>query len=204
MKDWRWRCGAGLVMLLATHPVLAGVRLYAEPPDGWVRTYQINLPRLRLVEFSPPEEDGGAWRERWSVEAFSLAPGLDPIALLAGVDAEQRGACDDYRSQPVRAGYEFGLPVAVRLLICGKSPRDDGQVSLVKVVQGSHDTFVILRAWRLPAFGPNPPPLDAQAMAGAARALAGFRVCDAAAPANDPHRCADRPEVPPPGHDGTR
>lgn len=183
-------------MLLAGQAALARERLHAEPPPGWTRSYQINAPLLRLVEFSPPGESTEDWRERWSVEAFALAPGLDPIEILAGVDAEQRQACQDFRSQPVRAGHEFGLPVAVRLLICGKSPREDGQVSLVKVVQGSQETFVILRTWRLAAFGADPPPIEPEAVAQAARALARFKVCDDEAPAGDPHACTAQPSRP--------
>ncbi len=177
---------------LATVPASADERLLAQPPAGWERTYAINLPAFRLVEFEPPTDAAsspGAWRERLSFEASALAPDADPLHLFAALDAEQRELCSGYRSDTVFAGLEAGYPTVIKLLTCPRSPRADGQILLVKVIQGEAFMYTLTRTWRVPAFADGQAPLDPAAVGAWSLQLRRFRLCSTDVPADSERAC---------------
>lgn len=167
-------------------PTIDGESLLAEPPEGWVGSDHTESPGLDLVGFIPADQYPADWREKVSFERMDGQP-LDPIDLLTALAEDQSKTCDNFSSFNTFTGFENGYPTSVRLFSCGRNSLNLlGQVTLIKVIQGSATTYVVMRAKRTQPFAPDEMPIGEEEIAEWSLYMRAISVCD---PNTEDHPC---------------
>lgn len=160
--------------------------LLAEQPEGWLGSDATESPGLDIVSFVPADDDPAEWDQKVSFERIGGEP-LDPIALLTTLSQDQAKTCEHFSSFNTFSGLENGYPTSVRLFSCGRNKLNDrGQVTMIKAIAGNDKTYVILRARRMFAFGPDDSPISTDEVASWSLYMRAIGVCDAA---NEAHPC---------------
>jgi len=133
-------------------------RLIAQPPSGWIRTYQLNQEGERISEFSPADEDKNKWVNKISFESSLALQHADPIELLLKDAEEYKKRCNFVQHFNLFSGYENSYPTSLRLIMCGKSKQlDTGEVSMIKAIQGDEHFYVVKLTRKVAPFEPHKP-----------------------------------------------
>jgi hypothetical protein len=181
-----------LALLLAAGLALAATaeeRLVLPTPDAWTRVDGVESPSLRRAVFAVPVDEETV--DRLSVEWFAseLAPGTDPLAVTELLADGLRRSCLRAEDQPVHAGLENGYPVVVRLMSCARRRGgEEGEILMVKAIQGNTGLWTVVRARAVPAFDEaEEVPLEEAVVAEWSRTLRDVLLCDDTA--SDAHPC---------------
>jgi hypothetical protein len=112
-----------------------------------------NLAGIRTAQYVAPGEAAGNWTRRITFEALAEQPLPEPLEFLELIYAEQRGACAGFEAFPTFTGIENGYPTAVTLLVCGRNHDSRlPQITMIKVIQGNENFYVITRTGRGEAY----------------------------------------------------
>ena len=162
-------------------------KLLAEPPTGWVLTYQLNNVTSRLSEFVPAQESVSDWSTKLSFESFLELAHIDPIqALLTEVEQDKK-RCDFVQHFNLYSGLENSYPSSVRLFFCGKKKETEtGEVKMIKVIQGSNYLYIITFVKKVEPFKPGEAEIKKEEIAGWSTYLRGISLCDSE---NKSHSC---------------
>jgi len=176
--------GAGIATAgVAPH----GEQLLADTPEGWQQTFATKTEALRMAEFIPAGDSRDGWREKLAFESVSGGPLPDPIEFTVAIGAEQASSCDGFEHINIQSGLENNYPTSVRLLTCNRNKvTNQGQVVLIKAIQGNDYFYVITRTKRVPPIEPGAVPVSDEEMASWATYMRTVRVCD---PDREAHPC---------------
>lgn len=140
--------------------------LLAQPPEGWLQSFQTDGPGIRMVEYVPPKSNPNEWADKVSFESFSDPPLPDPIQLLKSIADDQRKTCKKFSDHETFSGVENDYPTSVRLFICSENPlTGKGQLTLVKTIRGDSNFYVITRAKRVAPIETDTMPMPPEVMA---------------------------------------
>ncbi|MCR9276542.1 MAG: hypothetical protein NXH85_01115 [Pseudomonadaceae bacterium] len=160
--------------------------LLAEQPQGWLGSDATESPGLDIVSYVPADDDPADWDQKVSFERIGGEP-LDPIDLLTTLAQDQAQTCEHFSAFNTFSGLENGYATSVRLFSCGRNRLNDrGQVTMIKAIAGNEKTYVILRARRMFAFGPDDDPISAEEVASWSLYMRAIGVCDLA---REEHPC---------------
>jgi hypothetical protein len=163
-----------------------GEQLLAQPPAGWVQSFQTAAPGTRMVEYVPPGTDPADWTDKVSFESFSGDPLPDPVELATSVANDRRASCDGFASYATYSGSENGYPTAVRLFVCNHVKQTQkGQLTLLKMIRGDSNFYVIMRTRRVEALDNDAAlPMPREVMAEWSLYLRAIGVCNSDAAAH--------------------
>jgi len=194
---------------------VSGEVLLADPPAGWVESGTLTSPLLRMAEYVPVDqleaepanprgdsevaagssetfEAGRAagstfTLDRVTFEAQGGDPLPDPIDFVLALGRDLAMRCEEFTEFNIMSGKENNYATSVRLLICPKyRERSQGEVMMVKAIQGRDYFYTITRGRRLPAFAADKQVLTARTMAEWSTYLKAIGVCD---PRRPEHPC---------------
>jgi hypothetical protein len=162
-------------------------QLLAVPPADWVLTYQLNNITSRLTEFAPAQESASDFSTKLSFESFLELAHIDPIqALLTEVEQDKK-RCDFVQHFNLYSGLENNYPSSVRLYFCGKKEdTENGEVKMIKAIQGNNYLYVITFVKSIESFKPNEAEIDKEEIAKWSTYLRGISLCDSQ---NESHAC---------------
>ncbi|MEZ5560686.1 MAG: hypothetical protein R3E86_19335 [Pseudomonadales bacterium] len=163
---------------VVTPPVADGETLLAAPPADWQETGTLSSPVMRMVEYMPETQpDDAIDRVTFESQAGPELP--DPIEFLRGLEQDLLNRCTRIEAVNIYSGTENGYPTSVRLLVC-HSYKDlgQGEVLLVKAIQGYEYFYTITRSRRVPPIAEDDEPLPAEVMAQWSAYLRDVHLCD--------------------------
>lgn len=162
-------------------------KLLVRPPDDWQLAYQFNNDKVRLVEFVSPEETRLEWTTKVTFESHAHLAGADPIDIMMAEVVRLQEPCDFVQHFNVFSGFENNYPTSARLMMCGFHEHlEQGQIELIKVIQGSDYLYVVRITRKLPQFKVNEPDIDDREIASWSDYLKRISLCD---PATEDHPC---------------
>ncbi len=172
-------------------PRPTGEHLIAVPPEGWLRTSQTDTVGLRMTEFVPADPRDAQGHETLSFESLTGDPLPDPIEFLTTMGDGASDSCEGFNHYNTFSGLENNYPTSVRLFVCDRNlETDQGEVTLIKAIQGSDYFYVITRTRQIVQLDPEhtAPPIPDEEMAAWSLYMRGISVCD---PRVEDHPCPD-------------
>lgn len=131
-------------------------KLLAQPPNGWVKVYQLNQDGNRITEFIPADEDKYKWAHKVTFESFPVTRSADPIDLLLYEVEQYKKRCNFVQHFNLFSGIEKGHATSLRLVMCGKSNvQETGEVTIFKAIQGRENFYIVRISRKVPAFEPH-------------------------------------------------
>jgi hypothetical protein len=177
-------------------PGVSGERLLASPPPGWVRTFQLDEGAMRLVEFMPEAVEGDAWIDKVSFESFTGDELPDPIVFQDAIVRDRKQACSRLDDFNTFTGFENNYPTSVRLLLCHRhKTASQGEITMLKTIQGNEAFYVVQRARRVEPFDSEvTAPMRNEEMGLWSLYFRTITVCDDGRPEHPCPAPADQPE----------
>jgi len=184
---------AGLLLLSATalgaqppQPVVTSTPLFSQVlvftlPAGWKLAHQSGSPNSYLMEFTPQDQEIRAWNDLVTLQAYrDLAhkPEASPKNFLGMVASRMEKACPGKAVvQSLGDTRVDGFAAHSSILGCadlgGRS-----ELAVYLAIRGSHDLYLIHRAFRGQPFDRAKPPLDAVRARQALASLAPVKLCE--------------------------
>jgi hypothetical protein len=171
--------GAAMTLLAMATGAAAEEQLTLPAPQGWQTLSGLTAGMLRLSEFAIPGAEGE--RDKLTFEWFdhALAPGLNPLDIGQRMAASLRPNCEDSSDQHVFAGMENGYPTVVRLMTCTKRRgSDQGEVLMLKSIQGESGHWVLVRGRPVAAFERTAEAIDSSTVIAWTDAFRAITLCD--------------------------
>ena len=174
----------------APQPVTTSTPLFSQVvvftlPAGWKSAHKSESPNGYLMEFVPQEQDIKAWKDLITLQAYrdlARRPEASPKNFLGMVASRMEKACPGNGvSQSLGDAKVDGFEAHVAILGCA-SIGGKSEVAVYLAIRGSHDLYMIHRAWRGEPFERAKPPLDATAARQAIAALQPVKVCERSEP----------------------
>jgi hypothetical protein len=154
-------------------------QLRASPPPDWNLIYQLNNINSRLTEFVPQNELTSTWSTKLSFESFHELADIDPIQVLLTEVEQDKKNCSFIQHFNLYSGLENNYPSSVRLFLCGEnSETENGEVKIIKVIQGKDYLYVITLLKKIDPFEPNEPQFEEEEIAAWSTYLRGISLCD--------------------------
>ena len=162
-------------------------KLLARPPSGWQITYQLNTQSTRIVDYLPPGVAEADWQTKISLESHQTLTDLDPIEALISEVAKVRETCSSVQDFNLFSGLENNYRTSTRLLMCSNnSVTNQGEISMLKVIQGNDYLYIIHLIKRIPPFETSEPSMTSAEIAEWSTYLRNISVCD---PSHTAHAC---------------
>ena len=162
-------------------------QLLAVAPSNWQVAYQLNTGATRIVDYLPLNEAEPDWQRKLSFESHQTLTYLDPIEALLAEVAKVRETCDQVQDFNLFSGFENNYKTSTRLLLCGKNVlTNNGEISLLKVIQGNDYLYFIRMLKRTAPFKDREPDMATAEIAEWSRYLSNIKLCD---PRQPQHAC---------------
>ena len=178
------------VLLLLSGPVLAqtgGEQLFVPPPPGWIVIHNANEDGVETTGLSPQGQTAESWTDMLAVAVTPGAPKKTPQDILKDKLAEIETACESVGAGPVGIAQENGYDTAMRAIACPRTKSlGKGEISLLKAMNGKERSYLIIRAWRGPAFEKDQMPLPAETTKQWLAFMNRVVLCDSRDPARHP------------------
>jgi hypothetical protein len=154
-------------------------RLIALPPLDWKLIYHLNTGSTRLRDYLPNNETEPDWHNRVSFEAHQRLTDLDPIETLLREVEKSREACSGLKDYNLFSGLENNYPTSTRLLLCSNNAYSkQGEISMLKVIQGNDYLYIVRLVKRLPSFTEGEPNMAQPEIAAWSTYLSNILACD--------------------------
>lgn len=163
-----------------------GEGLEIAPPPGWKAIDRRSDGRMDEVYLVPPGQERD-WRDLIVYREIKGLTGVPPRRVLEDSIEQARTGCPNVEARPIQEGNVNGYPGAFLMVICPGGGKVAGEISLVKVVGGKSNLYMIQRTWRMPGFDPAKPPVDSKTIDTWVRYLSAQKPCDTRDPR---HPCA--------------
>lgn len=177
-------------LLLLSGPALAqttGEQLFVPPPSGWTIVHSANEDGIETTGLSPQGQTAENWSDMLAVAVTQGAPKKAPQDVLKDKLTEIEAACDSVGAGPVGIAQENGYDTAMRAIACPRTKTlGKGEISLIKAMNGKERSYLIIRAWRGPAFEKDQMPLPAETTKQWLAFMNRVVLCDSRNPARHP------------------
>lgn len=117
-------------------------QLWLTPPKGWVLTANAN-DSVRHVRYLDPAEPTQSLTVESRPNTTLGTPAADPLDLIEQLAENERQDCAKAEDFNTFTGYEHGYATAVRLFICQPDDLTTGQLTLLKIMQGQQQTYLV-------------------------------------------------------------
>ena len=133
-------------------------------PAGWRLGSQERSEVGLYLEWTPDDQSVEGWRDLIAIHLYPTLAGLPPSDYLTRMADRLADLCDFLMTTDMIAAPANGFPGARRVLACTRDKASgQGEVTMFRVVTGKEALYVLLRAWRRPAFSaPSIPVTNAE------------------------------------------
>lgn len=160
-------------------------------PKGWKQATAEQQFNLRTTQFFPDGQTTQKWEEMLRSRIFYFvrdAP-LETFLLQAAYIPKEQ--CENVIVTPVAKGMVNGYPSLFTVRLCTKdTTTGQGEVAMIKAIQGRDSLYIGERAWRVKAYSKDKPPVPKEKFEQWIAFMGSFTVCDT----RDPKRsCPKQP-----------
>lgn len=178
LRPWVHLIGAIVLCSCASRSPANTERLLVSPPPDWNRVYEFNNDQTRLAEFVPAGERATEWQSKLFLESHAGMRDTDPIEILLAEASRLQENCTFVQQFNLFSGLENGFPTSVRLVMCGENePVGEGEVSIMKAIQGDNYLYVIRLVRRVEPFEINAPDVEREEIAAWSEFFSRIKVC---------------------------
>ena len=160
-------------------------------PKGWKQVTADQQFNIRTTQFFPDGQTPEKWEEMLRSRIFFFVRDAPLETFLLQAAYVPREQCDDVIRTPVAKGVANGYASVFTVRLCGKDRKTgQGEVAMIKVIQGRDSLYIGERLWRVKAFAKDKPPVAKEKFDQWIAFMGSFSVCDA----RDPKRpCPKQP-----------
>lgn len=122
-------------------------------PEGWKLGTQEGNKVGQYLEWTPADQSVDDWRDLIAIHVYPALAALPPSDYLTRMADRLADLCDFLMTTDMISAPVNGFPGARRVLACTRDKSSGkGEVTMIRVVTGKEALYVLLRAWRRPAF----------------------------------------------------
>lgn len=132
-----------------TLSVVDADRLWLTPPEGWhlapkqVTNTGVDKAAVRHVRYVDPTEPTHSLTIESRQNSTLGQPTADPLHVLEQLAENEQRNCNKAENFNTFTGVEQGFGTVVRLFICEPSPLTTGRLTLLKIIQGQQQTYLV-------------------------------------------------------------
>jgi hypothetical protein len=134
---------------LDAHAVADVEQLWLTPPVGWnlasnqVTNTGANKTAVRHVRYIDPTEPTHSLTIESRQNSTLGQPAADPLEVLEQLAQNEQRNCTKAEDFNTFTGLEQGFGTVVRLFICEPSRLTSGRLTLLKIIQGQQQTYLV-------------------------------------------------------------
>lgn len=124
-------------------------RLWLTPPQGWQLISNeetksgINDTLIRHLRYADPTEATHTLTLESRFNNTLGQPLADPLILVDQLANLEQSNCSSAEDFNTFTGFEQGVATAVRLFVCDPTEFEGGRVTLLKIMQGQNETYLV-------------------------------------------------------------
>ena len=160
-------------------------------PKGWKQVTFEQQFNIRTTQFVPEGQTKEKWEEMMRSRIFYFVRDAPLETFLLQAASVPRDRCEDVMLTPVAKGLVNGYASIFTVRLCTKDRTSgQGEVTMIKVIQGRDSLYIGERAWHMKAYSRDQPPVAKEKFDQWVASMGAFTVCD--------RRDANRPCPKPP------
>lgn len=158
---------------------------------GWKQMTADQQFNMRATQFFPEGQTPEKWEEMLRSRIFFFVRDAPLETFLLQAAYVPREQCDDVILTPVAKGVVNGYASLFTVRLCTRDRKTgQGEVAMIKVIQGRDSLYIAERMWRVNAYAKDQPPVPKEKFDQWIAFMGSFTVCDA----RDPKRpCPKQP-----------